>query len=76
MIIKGDNKGSISLTKNPQFHQRSKHIALHYHWIRKFVKDKVFDIESTRDPEQTADILTKPIPRLKHVQHTSEMGIN
>jgi hypothetical protein len=27
-IIKGDNKGSISMMKNAQFHQRSKHIAL------------------------------------------------
>jgi hypothetical protein len=27
-IIKGDNEGSVTLTQNPQFHQRSKHIAI------------------------------------------------
>ena len=32
-IIKGDNNGSIVLTHNPQFHQRSKHITLHHHWV-------------------------------------------
>ena len=32
-IIKGDNDGSIVLTHNPQFHQRSKHIALCHHWV-------------------------------------------
>jgi hypothetical protein len=73
--IKGDNEGSMSMTKNPQFHQRSKHIALRYHWIRQFVDDKTFDIESIRDPEQTADVLTKPIPKLKHEKHRREMGI-
>jgi hypothetical protein len=49
--------------------------ALHYHWIWKYVEDKVFDIESIRDSEQTADALTMPIPKPKHTRHTREMGI-
>ena len=32
-IIEGDNNGSIILTHNPQFHQQSKRIALHHHWV-------------------------------------------
>ena len=27
-ILRGDNNGSIAMVKNPQFHQRSKHIAI------------------------------------------------
>jgi hypothetical protein len=27
-IIKGDNNGSIAMARNPQFHQRSKHIEI------------------------------------------------
>jgi hypothetical protein len=30
-VIKGDNEGSVILTHNPQFHNHSKHIGLHYH---------------------------------------------
>ena len=30
-ILKGNNKGSITMTLNPQFHQRSKHIMIWYH---------------------------------------------
>ena len=32
-VIKGDNDGSVVLTHNPQFHQRSKHIAIRHHWV-------------------------------------------
>jgi hypothetical protein len=33
-MIRGDNEGSIAMSKNPQFHKRSKHIDLQYHSIR------------------------------------------
>jgi hypothetical protein len=65
----------MAMTKNPQFHQRSKHINIRYHWIRKYVEDKIFEIHSIRDPQQTANILTKPIPKPKHDRHRAEMGI-
>jgi len=32
-LIWGDNKGSIAMAKNPQFHKRSKHIAIHWHCV-------------------------------------------
>ena len=32
-VIKGDNDGSVVLTHNPQFHQQSKYIAIHHHWV-------------------------------------------
>ena len=74
-IIKGDNDGSIVLTHNPQFHQQSKHIALHHHWVRDLVTNKILDIQNCHDLEQTADVLTKALPRLKFTQHRGEMGI-
>ena len=74
-IIKGDNDGSVVLTHNPQFHQRSKHITLHHHWVRDLVTDKILDIQNCRDPEQTADVLTKALPRPKFTRHRGEMGI-
>jgi hypothetical protein len=47
-IIKGDNDGSVILTHNPQFHQRSKHIAIRHHWIRELISNKILDIQSCR----------------------------
>ena len=57
--IKGDNNGSIAMARNPQFHQRSKHIAIRWHLIRDLISDNILTIEECRDPEQTADVLTK-----------------
>ena len=74
-IIKCNNDGSIVLTHNPQFHQQSKHITLHHHWVQDLVTDKMLNIQNCHDPEQTADVLTKPLPRPKFTQHRGEMGI-
>jgi len=73
--IYGDNEGSLAMARNPQLHQRSKHIDLHWHWIRQMVQDNVINVESCRNPKQTADVLTKALPRLKHTQHVAEMGL-
>jgi hypothetical protein len=75
ITIKGDNDGSIAMAKNPQFHSRSKHVAIRWHWIRELVEKGIVTIKNCRDPQQTADVLTKALPRPKHCQHTTEMGL-
>jgi hypothetical protein len=74
-LIKGDNEGSISMTHDLQFHMRSKHITLWHHWVHDLVNNKVLDIQSCRNTEQTADVLMKSLLKLKHVWHTEEMGV-
>lgn len=75
ITIKGDNDGSIAMAKNPQFHSRSKHVAIRWHWVRELVEKGNVRIETCRDPQQTADVLTKALLRPKHRQHTTEMGL-
>ena len=36
MKIYYDNLGSIQLVKNPVFHARTRHIHVHYHFIREY----------------------------------------
>ena len=74
-IIHGDNEGSIAMVKNPQFHRKSKHIEHKWHWIRDAVENGIVAIESCRDPDQTADVLTKALACPKHKKHTGEMGL-
>jgi hypothetical protein len=45
------------------------------HWVRELVSNNVLNIHNIRDSEQTADILTKALPKPKHSRHTEEMGI-
>ncbi len=74
-VIKGDNNGAIAMARNPQFHKRAKHIDIRWHWIRDLVEDQTVEIQSCRDPDQTADVLTKALPRPKHKKHMEEMGL-
>jgi hypothetical protein len=73
--IRGDNESSIVMTRNPQFHKRSKHIDIQFHAVREQVHKGEIIVESCRSHNQTADVLTKPLPWPKHKQHTAEMGL-
>ena len=75
MLIKGDNESALAMVKNPQFHKRSKHIATCWHWVRELAEENIIRVESVRDLDQTADVLTKPLARPKHTKHIEEMGL-
>jgi len=77
ILLLGDNDGSIALTKNPQFHKRTKHVDLCWHWVRDLVKDGQLNIVDCHDPQQIADIFTKQIiPRPKFARHVTELGLS
>ena len=59
-----DNKSAISLSKNPVFHDRSKHIEIRYHFIRECVEEGKIDIEYVRTDDQLADVLTRALGRV------------
>ena len=65
ILILGDNNGSIAMAKNPEFHKRSKHVDIRWHWVRDLVNDGYVNIVDCRDPEQTADVLTKALTKPK-----------
>jgi len=73
--IRCDNLGAISMANNPYTSQSTRHINLKYHCIRQLIQNGYIITKPCRDAEQTADILTKPLPRPKHRQHTSELGL-
>ena len=77
MLLHGDNEGTIVMAKNPVFHSRAKHIDICWHWVRNLVQDKIIEFQSVCDPEQTADILTKALPHVKHNKHvqSTSMGL-
>lgn len=60
-----DNQSSIKLSYNPVFHEKSKHFEIDYHFTRQKVEDNVIKVEFISSQEQPADILTKPLGRVK-----------
>jgi len=75
VFIRLDNKSAIALTKNPVFHGRSKHIHRRYHFIRECVENGQVEVEHVPGNEQKADILTKPLGRIKFKEMRSLIGV-
>jgi len=67
-----DNKSSITLSKNPVFYYRSKHIDTRYHYIREYIERKDVQVEYVKSQDQVADIFTKP---LKHEDFIKLRGL-
>eukprot|EP00253_Pinus_taeda_P007523 PITA_07523 len=74
-VIYCDNQSCIKLTENPVFHDRSKHIGIRYHFIRDYVQKGAVKLEYISTDEKVADILTKALPRGKHVYFRDKMGV-
>jgi hypothetical protein len=74
-VIHCDNQSCIKLSENPVFHDRSKHIEIRYHFIRDWVQRGAVQLQYISTDDQVADILTKALPRGKHVFFRDKMGL-
>lgn len=53
-----DNTSALKLIKNPEFHQRSKHIDVKYHFLRDLYNKSEIDVTYVKSEEQLANIFT------------------
>lgn len=60
-----DNQGAMALAKNPEFHTRTKHIDIQYHFVRQEVGRKRIQLEFVGSESMLADCLTKALPATK-----------
>ena len=58
-ILYCDNQPAIQLTDHDVAHQRSKHIDIHYHFIRDYVQKGIIQVKWISTKHMHADILTK-----------------
>ncbi|KAG2758603.1 hypothetical protein Pcac1_g29276 [Phytophthora cactorum] len=70
-----DNQGSIALAKNPEFHKRTKHIDIRYHFVREKVEDGQVVLQYVSTTDMLADIMTKPIPATQFGVLRNKLGI-
>lgn len=69
------NQAAIRLVKNPEFHKRTKHIDVRYHFIRDEFANGKFNLEYVQTNEQFADIFTKPLSKNKFEYFPDKMSV-
>lgn len=66
-ILMCDNQSAIKLIKNAEFHKRTKHIDIRFHFIRdNYMKDK-FEVDYVPTDKQVADVFTKALTKDRFV---------
>lgn len=73
--LKMDSESAIQLSKNPVFHDRSKHIDVRYHYIRECYEENRVKLKSVGTVEELADMLTKALGRDRFCELRSKIGV-
>ena len=75
VLIYYDNLSSIQLAKNPVFHARTKHIEVHYHYLRERVLSGEEKLRYVQTDRQVANIFTEPLGSDKLKHFTELLGV-
>ncbi len=75
VVIYCDNISSILLANNSVYHARTKHIEVHYHFIREKVLAKEIDLIHVSTEDQVADIFTKALSTDKLKKFRKMFGV-
>ena len=71
-----DNEGALALARNPIFHERTKHIAVKYHYIRKLIEEGIIDLVYIKSADQKSDGLTKALDKIKFKLFLNQIGLD
>jgi hypothetical protein len=75
VVIYCDNISSILLANNLVYHAKTKHIEVHYHFIREKVPEKKIDLIHVNAEDQVANIFTKALGTNKLRKFRKMLGV-
>ena len=70
-----DNQSAIVLTKDHQYHARTKHIDIRFHFIRWIIEEGSLQLIFCPTTDMVADALTKALPSPKVKHFAAELGL-
>lgn len=70
-----DNQSNIKLANNHVFHYRTKHVRIQYHFIREKVDEGMIDLHYLPINQQSVDIFTKPLSKIKFEYFKITIGV-
>ncbi len=68
-----DNQAAIQISNNDTLHDRSKHIDIKHHYIRKIIKSNLLELKWIPTNEQQADIFTKSLGHIQFKNLTNKL---
>ena len=71
-----DNQAAINIAKHPQFHGRTKHISIKFHYVRELVNENKIIIKYCPTEKMIADILTKGLAKDKFIKCRNMTGVD
>jgi hypothetical protein len=75
-VIFTGNQSAIALANSEgQFHARTKHIDIRYHFIKFAIQNGTIVLLYCPTENMIADILTKSVPLIKHKYMTHDFGL-
>lgn len=70
-----DNEGALKLSRNPELHDRTKHLRLKYHYLRELVMKGIIKTTRVETKDNLADLFTKPLSRDRFQDLRNRLGI-
>ena len=70
-----DNQSTIAMTRNPIYHNRTRHIDTRHHFIRELVDKGSIKVEYCSSQEQVADLFTKSLSLDKFIYFRDKLGV-
>ena len=64
------------LAYNAEFHQRTKHVLVKYHYIQQKISDGKIDLMYVPSDDQLADLFTKALPGPKFAKLRQQIGVD
>ncbi|GAA5919258.1 hypothetical protein JCM5296_003569, partial [Sporobolomyces johnsonii] len=75
LLLRGDNQGANALARDPQFHDRTRHLRLTEHFVREMVTQGMIDVRYIPTSLMVADLFTKSLPLPAFLGHRSSLGL-
>ena len=70
-----DNQSAIAVSKNPEHHEKMKHLSLRLFWLRDAVQDGLIAPTFVPTQDMAADVFTKSLDRYKLQKCVRMLGL-
>ncbi|RXH77727.1 hypothetical protein DVH24_039698 [Malus domestica] len=75
VLLYCDNQLAICLAEIPLFHARTKHVEVHYHFIREKVLQEEIEMRQINTDDQIADLFTKGLSTCKFEKFRRQLSM-